>query len=249
MPRTQVATVPVFDFGAPISGDPQTAEANRVLKFKVKDQQGGKLTIDVESDEVPLNVSVLVSEDNVTWTPLTVAVTGLVPGVAATGSVSLAGLPSDGDTVTISDGTTSTIFEFKTAGPATGTNTLVLIGATPAAAAAALHAAINAEVGFAVTSTYVAAATSLTLARDTIGIAGNVAITKSGTNITVVGMAGGVDHVDGTAVSPVTIKPLCHKVFEPVLRAGKDKFFAIGAVGGGRGRATIRECFFDVIKL
>jgi hypothetical protein len=128
MPRIQVATVPVFDFGAPISGDPLTTEASRVLKFKVKDQQGGKLTIDVEADDVPLDASVLVSDDGVTW-------------AAATASA------------------------------------------------------------------------------------------------------------NGEAISAVTIKPLCHQTFEPVVRAGKDKFFAIGVVGGGRGRATIRECFFNVVKL
>lgn len=42
-------------------------------------------------------------------------------GVAATGSIALTGLPIDGDSVTISDGTTALIFEFDIATAATGT--------------------------------------------------------------------------------------------------------------------------------
>jgi len=128
MPRSQVATVANYDFGAPVSGNPLTDAAARVLVFKAKDQAGGKLTLTVEADDAALAVSVLVSEDGATF------------------------------------------------------------AATTAAA-------------------------------------------------------------NGEAVTAEAVAALCNKTFEVVLRAGKDKFFALGAVGGGRGRVQIRESQFEIVKV
>ena len=63
----------------------------------------------------------------------------------AVATLRLSVLPTDGDTVAISDGTTARVFEFRTAGPATGSNVLVLKGADVFTAAAALVATITAD--------------------------------------------------------------------------------------------------------
>jgi hypothetical protein len=114
-------------------------------------------------------------------------------GSAAVGNIALAGQPSDGDTVTIGDGATSVIFEFDDDASITGDVT-VTIGGDVDATIANLIAAIE---GSALTiDAEPGAGDSVDLTHDSVGDAGNVAITKSGGNITVSGMAGGADAGD-----------------------------------------------------
>lgn len=67
MPLSQTASVSVFDFGAPAA----TAD---VLKFAVKESEGGKLELLFENpSDVVITVSALVSSDNSTYTATTAA--------------------------------------------------------------------------------------------------------------------------------------------------------------------------------
>lgn len=123
------------------------------------------------------------------------------PGVAATGSVTFTGLPQDGDSVTISDGTDSVTFEFDNDTSATGTP--ISIGIDAAANAANLLAAVNSD-AFNITATTVGAPEVVTLTNDNLGLAGNATIIEvdSGDVIDLVDMAGGVDP--GTATFTAT---------------------------------------------
>ena len=67
MPLSQTASVSVFDFGAPVL-------AADVLKFAVKESEGGKLELLFENpSDVAITVSALVSSDNSTYTATTAA--------------------------------------------------------------------------------------------------------------------------------------------------------------------------------
>lgn len=77
-----------------------------------------------------------------------ITVTGMSGGsvsAKATGTIQLTGLPADGNTVTIGDGTTTITFEFDNNASVGGGNTSVTIGATVMATLDALIAAINAS--------------------------------------------------------------------------------------------------------
>lgn len=114
------------------------------------------------------------------------------PGVAATGSVTFTGVPVDGDSVTISDGTNSVTFEFDNNTSATGTP--ISIGVDAAANATNLLTAVNSD-AFGITATVGGTAEAVDLTNDSLGLAGNTTITETDTNgvITLVDMAGGVD--------------------------------------------------------
>ena len=118
-----------------------------------------------------------------------------VPGgaVAATGSIGLTGLPSDGNTITIGDGVhPAKTFEFDDDASVTPGNISVTIGVSATATMATLITAINTAVPLDVTAT---ASTppdaNCTLENDTAGADGNVPIIKTGAAITVTGMGGG----------------------------------------------------------
>jgi hypothetical protein len=76
-----------------------------------------------------------------------ITVTGMTGGTAsekATGTITLVGLPSDGDTITIDDGVnTATIFEFDDNSSVTGNNVAVTIGSDTKTTLTALFNAIN----------------------------------------------------------------------------------------------------------
>lgn len=118
--------------------------------------------------------------------------------VAATGTIAIAaGNAADGNTITIEDGAnTETVFEFDTGGVVTAGNVTVTIGASAAATMVNLISAINGvTTGLTVTATATTPASgSCTLANDTAGSDGNLSIEKTGANITVVGMAGGLEE-------------------------------------------------------
>lgn len=115
-------------------------------------------------------------------------------GAYATGSITLTAQPSDGNTVTISDGThTATVFEFDNNASVGGSNISVGIASDKEGTIANLITAINGVT----TSLTVTAAASLVpdnvcnLTADSKDFTHNVTITKSGANITVAGMSGG----------------------------------------------------------
>ena len=113
--------------------------------------------------------------------------------IAATGSVTLSGQPGDANIVRIGDGVSTVTFEFDSAqdpGAVEAGHTRVKIGNDAPASITALINAINASV-----LTIGAAEDSgdkATLTHQTLGVIGNVAITKTGANIAVAGMSGGV---------------------------------------------------------
>lgn len=108
-------------------------------------------------------------------------------GAFATGKITIATLPVDGDTVQVNGQT----FTFKAA---VSLPTDVAIGATPTTAATALAAALNAStkplVGMA---SYTAAAAVITVTAKSKGPSGNAITLSAGqASVTVVAMAGGV---------------------------------------------------------
>ena len=128
-------------------------------------------------------------------------------GDKASGTITLSDNPADGNTITIDDGTNAaTVFEFDTGDGVEVGNVSVLIGETKEDTMAALIDAINGVVGgLLVTATANDPAdNSCTLENDVIGTDGNADITKVGDNITVSGMAGGLEpYADVIAQTPI----------------------------------------------
>jgi len=135
-------------------------------------------------DGLTLQCNVTTGDDEIT---LTMAAAGTV---AATGTVTLGGQPDDANTVTISDGVSTEVFEFDDDASVEGTNTAVTIGVSSTATVLALIDAINAS-GLGITAATAVGPDEIDLTNDTLGTAGNVAITKTGTDVTVTGMSGG----------------------------------------------------------
>ena len=113
--------------------------------------------------------------------------------IAATGTVTLSGQPGDANIVVIGDGVSTVTFEFDSAadpGAVEAGHTRVKIGVAASNTITALIDAINAS------ALTIGAAEgtgdSADLTHQTLGVIGNVAITKTGANIAVTGMAGGV---------------------------------------------------------
>lgn len=130
-----------------------------------------------------------------------------VGGVAATGKLTVATVPADGDTVTVG----GQVFTFKTS-PVSSTD--VAIGATVAAVATSLAAGLNASINSNVSAaTYAAAAAVVNVTYDSKGIAGNGLTLVSGqASVTVTAMAGGVaptsrsvDVTSGVGISLLAI--------------------------------------------
>lgn len=108
-------------------------------------------------------------------------------GAFATGKITIATLPVDGDTVQVNGQT----FTFKTA---VSLPTDVAIGATPTTAATALAAALNASTKPLVAQAgYTSAAAVITVTAKSKGPSGNAITLSAGqASVTVVAMAGGV---------------------------------------------------------
>jgi len=103
---------------------------------------GGRATLTLENDAVGALGNVAVTQ-----TRSALVITGMSGGSAsakATGKLVFVTQPADGNTVTISDGTTSRTFEFDSNASVGGGNTSVTIGADVYATAAALETAIDA---------------------------------------------------------------------------------------------------------
>ncbi|MEX1024641.1 MAG: hypothetical protein WD226_06140 [Planctomycetota bacterium] len=168
---------------------------------------------------------------------------GAVAQAAATGSVELTAQATDGDTVTVSDGTTVRVFEFTSGGGATGTNVEVDKGADAAAAIAAFIAAVNAE-SFDVTAS-AGVGDQAVLTQDEAGIGGNVLLTESdaGNAITLVGMAGGAGLEDLAGNSPAAaitgIALVSTDTVEPIMEG------VAGVTVSGANNDEIRVTFDD----
>jgi hypothetical protein len=114
---------------------------------------------------------------------------------AATGTVTLTGLPTDTDTITIDDGTTTKTFEFDDDDTVTGGNVPVPILGTAALTLENLRIAINSNLDIVAVTDDEAGDPTLDLTNNTPGTDGNRTITKAeaGAVITVTGMLGGLD--------------------------------------------------------
>src|SRR5689334_139926 len=111
--------------------------------------------------------------------------------VAATGTITLSGQPADGNTVTISDGRTFQTFEFDNNAAVTAPNTTVTIGASKEDTLDALRTAIGAY-GFTLSTSDASGLATVTYTSTEPTIAANVTWAKSGANIAVTGLTGGV---------------------------------------------------------
>lgn len=113
--------------------------------------------------------------------------------IAATGSITFTGAPSDSQSFVISDGANAYTFEFDTNNSVTQTTYVRKVDVSGAnndgARATALANAIN---GSTIGITAAVASNVVNLTNDTGGIAGNVTITGTVTNAVASGMSGGV---------------------------------------------------------
>lgn len=116
---------------------------------------------------------------------------------AATGNVAFAGQPSDGDQVVLDDGVNPAVtYEFQTSGGTITENDQyreVVIGASVGDTVTAFINKINSATATLDITAAPGAGDSADLTNDTVGAAGNVAITETGTNISATGMTGGTD--------------------------------------------------------
>jgi hypothetical protein len=191
----------------------------RVHQFAIGEQVGSSDTLIgvLERLNAPLQdviLGLLINEGPASFT------FSLSTGRAATGSIAFAGQPADGNNIVIDDGTNAAVtFEFDNNASVTQSATLrqVLIGATLPQTVGNLVAAIKNAPALDITPLEpfkLAASTdcSFRLVHDKNGTAGNVAITKTGTNITVTGMTGGTGaakniRVNAASVASVVVKP------------------------------------------
>ncbi|MDB5259073.1 MAG: hypothetical protein JWO73_281 [Candidatus Taylorbacteria bacterium] len=112
---------------------------------------------------------------------------------AATGYVTLTGVPSDGDMVTISDGIVTYNFEFDNdSNLQNGGDYGVTIGGGTTATAYALYASVGSS-GMNMSYSIDDTIDTVYFTNSSYGIAGNVTITSTAADITLSGMSGGYD--------------------------------------------------------
>lgn len=124
-------------------------------------------------------------------------------GTKATGKITIATQPVDGDTVTVN----GVVFTFKTSGSG---GTQVTIGATAGATATALNNALNASQAPAVSAaSYAVAASAITVTYKTAGTAGNAftLASSNATNVTITGakLTGGANVTKQRVVVPTSV--------------------------------------------
>lgn len=202
MPSTTVLTVP------------------RIHQFAVGEQVGSSDTLIgvFERLNAPLQdviFGIAINEGPTNWT------LSLTTGKAATGTLQVTAQPADGNTVVLNDGVNPAVtFEFDSNASVVQTNTLrqVIIGATMQQTVGALIAAIKSAPVLDISvlepmTIYSSANVQFRLVNDRSGTAGNVAITETGTAVTVVaGMAGGTGaarniRVNAASVASVVVRP------------------------------------------
>lgn len=168
---------------------------------------------------------------------------GAAAGVASTGNIDLTAQVTDGDTVTISDGTYSRTFEFTSGGGATAGNLEVDKGASATTAIAAFIVAFNAATPYDIAAV-AGAGDSADLTAGTVGDHGNVLITEvdAGGVITLVGLAGGggiKDASGNTIAAPIAGIALIPDSLVPPTAAGS------GATVEGADNDTLTFVFND----
>jgi hypothetical protein len=131
---------------------------------------------------------------------------GPILGTAASASVTLSTVV-DTNTVTLSDGTLTKVFEFDSNSSVTGTNIAVTIGADDTSAAAALAVAINAS-GLKMSATSALGVTTITaITAEFNEAAGNAYTTaKSGSPVTVTAFTGGINGNSASVVLRFRVK-------------------------------------------
>jgi len=154
--------------------------------------------------------------------------------VHATGTIEFTGgaQPTDGDTVTVDDGTTAVVFEFDDTGAVGAGSVRVPIGTTIDDTKNNLIAAIN---GVSQLQVEASSLTGTAITDPTIqvthlvaGAVGNNALAKTGAAIAVVGMAGGAEanevtvRRDGAGVTTITVEPGGRAVF--IIEAATKEF-------------------------
>lgn len=149
-------------------------------------------------------------------------------GAMATGTITVASNPTNGQTITV-NGTT---IVFKTAGAVAGNNE-VLIGANVSATATNLAALFSASPTFALSGTYTASVASavVTLTAKVKGVAGNTLAMATGTagaSVSFVAMSGGLDGTPARVDVPsgVGVNLLDYAqvlTLHPVSRPASDK--------------------------
>lgn len=114
---------------------------------------------------------------------------------AATGTIVFDGgvVPTDGETITIDDGTTEKVFEFDDDDTVSGSNVPVPILGTAALTIENLRIAINSNLGIVAIRDEDSSDPKLDLENNTPGANGNRIITETGSDVTATGMAGGLD--------------------------------------------------------
>ena len=160
----------------------------------------------------------------------------IVGGAAATGKLTIASVPAEGDTVTVS----GKVFTFRAA-PAAAAD--VLIGGTTAATATNLAAKLNAESGNVSRATFVAAASVVNVTYDLKGTTGNSYTLASGqASVTVNAMAGGVEPTSqkvvvttgvGISLLDVAKELRLHPKSKPDSDQSEDFVIPLAATAGG----------------
>ena len=205
--------------------------------------------INLHETDKDLDLDFLESDDN----------TDAAYGGHAKGTVTFTGdaNPSDGEIVTISDGTLSQIYEFDNNATITG-DIAVAIGATAAETLANLIAAINAsaqalEAEDTTDPILLGGDLTLTITNDNRGVAGNVVITETGANVTVTGMSGGsapdtfTVRVNGSDVTTIKVPPGGWVVF--VVEAATKKFLQFAVQDEeSRGQLTLSAWHVDLVR-
>ena len=159
------------------------AGANETSSFTVSTGSVLSATLQPDARTVRVTLDIIATPGVVTL--------GLAAANFATGNIALSALPSDGDSVTLSDDSNSFTFEFTSGGGAAGANIEVNKGASPADAIASLISSINGS-SLGITAS-AGAGDSANLGANSAGAAFNVAITENDSlaAITVTGMSGG----------------------------------------------------------
>lgn len=158
-------------------------------------------------------------------------------GTAAAGTLTVATLPADGDTVTVN----GTVFTFKTASPV---GNQVLIGGTVAATATNLKNVLTASVVANVAvATYTVSGAIVTATYKSQGVAGNAfTLASAQASVTVVAVAGGVNptvrNVEVTTAVGVSLLQIAkelrlHPVALPDSDKSEDFVIPLAATPGG----------------
>jgi hypothetical protein len=206
---------------------------------KVNVDQFGKTTVDevIMSRDVTAKVPLAETTLENLVAIMPGAVLNQSGGAAATGSLTVATIPVDGDTVTVN----GTVFTFKTASPV---GNQVLIGGTVAATATNLKTVLAASaVANVAVATYTVSGAVVTAAYKLQGVLGNAfTLASAQASVTVIAVAGGVNptvrNVEVTTAVGVSLLAIAkelrlHPVALPDSDKSEDFVIPLAATPGG----------------